>query len=179
MKQPLLWSWIDPLNRGLGQLSSILVLISTVLVFIVVLWRYLLDGGSVALQEAGVWLHSAAFLLAAAWTLRLDGHVRVDVFYQSFSPRRKAWVEIIGGVLLLIPFCGFMMITSWPYVEASWAVYERSPETGGLPGLFLLKSFIPVAAFSLLLQAVAQVLDAIVSLRAPQGIGMDQWRSVH
>ena len=178
MKRPTLWAWVDPLNRALGQLSSALVLISTVLVFIVVLWRYLLDGGSVALQEAGVWLHAAAFLLAAAWTLRLDGHVRVDVLYQSFTPRRKAWVEIIGGVLLLIPFCVFVIVTSWPYVEASWAVYERSPETGGLPGLFLLKSLIPIAGISLLLQALAQVLDAIVSLRTTAEL-TDQWRSVH
>ncbi|GAB4194373.1 MAG: hypothetical protein Tsb002_25840 [Wenzhouxiangellaceae bacterium] len=157
-------SLIDALNRLLGRIGGILITLCTLLVFTVVVLRYALDSGSIALQESGLWLHAAAFLLAAAWTLRQDGHVRVDVFYQRFSARQKAWVELLGGLFLLLPFCLFILITSWDYAAASWAVHEASPETGGLPGQFILKSIIPLAAISLLLQGLAQLLRALRQL---------------
>ena len=158
---------IDTINTWLGRIGAVLVLLSVIVVFTVVVLRYAFSGGSVALQEAGVWLHATAFLLAAAWTLKNNGHVRVDVFYQRLSPRRQAWVEIAGGCLFLLPLCVFLIIGSWRYVTASWAVWESPSEPGGLSGLFLLKSMIPLAALSLLLQAVAQILGAVRRLRAP------------
>lgn len=162
---PKLTTAIDQISHWLGRAGAILLILSTMVVFTVVILRYAFSSGSIALQESGMWLHSAAFLLAAAWTLRENGHVRVDVLYQGMSKKGKAWVEILGGLFFLLPLCLFMIIVSWRYVMASWSIYESSPETGGLPGLFLLKSLIPLAALSLLLQALAQMARAVSQLR--------------
>lgn len=157
--------WIDRINGWLGRVGAALLLLSTALVFVVVVLRYAFNSGSVALQEAGVWLHASAFLLAAAWTLKHNGHVRVDVLYQRFTPKQRAWVELLGAVLFLLPICGFIIYSSWNYVGASWAVLESSAETGGLPGRFILKSMIPLAAASLALQALSQIFKALLQLR--------------
>lgn len=158
---------IDSINAALGKVGALLILCATILVFSVAVLRYVFDSGSIAMQELGVWLHACAFLLAAAWTLKHNGHVRVDVLYQGFSPKQQAWVELIGSLAFLIPVCVFIIISSMDYVANSWAVLESSPETGGLPGRFLLKSMIPLAAASLILQAIAQSLNALHALLTP------------
>lgn len=138
----------------IGKLASWLTLWMVVVLFAVVVLRYVFSIGWVAMQEVVLWLHATAFLLTAAWTLSKDGHVRVDVFYREFSSRRKAWVDLIGTILFLFPVAGFLLYSSVPYVLRSWAIQESSFEAGGLPGLFLLKSLIPIAALLLLLQGV-------------------------
>ena len=85
-------------------------------------------------------------MLAAAWTLREDGHVRVDIFYADAPPRRKALVDLLGALLLLLPFALVLAWLSLPYVARSWAILERSRETSGLPAVFLLKTLIPLFA---------------------------------
>ena len=145
---------IDTVNAVLGKLGALLVLCSTLLVFTVVVLRHGFDSGSIALQELGVWLHASAFLLAAAWTLQHNGHVRVDVLYQNFNPKQKAWVELLGSLLFLLPVCCYIIYSSHNYVAASLAVLESSSETGGLPGRFFLKSQITMAATTLNFQVV-------------------------
>src|SRR5207237_8650510 len=108
------------------------------------------------LQESILYAHAALFLLAAAWTLKEDGHVRVDVFYAGASPRTKALVDLAGALLLLLPFCVAVIWFSLPYVARAWAILERSRETSGLPLVFLLKTLIPLFAVMLALQGVAQ-----------------------
>ena len=130
----------------------------------VVFMRYVLNLGSIALQELAVYLHATIFLSACAYTLRHDGHVRVDIFYRQFSPRTKAWVDMLGTLLFLIPVCLFIGFMSWEYVEKSWALRETSHDPGGLPAVFLLKSLILVLVGTLLIQGVGECLRGLLTL---------------
>jgi TRAP-type mannitol/chloroaromatic compound transport system permease small subunit len=112
-----------------------------------------------------IYAHAALFLLAAAWTLQLGGHVRVDIFYADARPRTKAWIDLIGALALLFPVMLVLLWLSWPYAARSWAVLERSQEASGLPLVFVLKSFIPAFAVLMALQGVAQVARAAIVLR--------------
>ena len=146
--------FIDWTGRSVSWLNLALVLVT----FIVVVMRYLFDTGSIALQESITYLHATVFMTGMAYTLQLDGHVRVDIFYARFSPRARAWVDLLGDALFLLPFMGFAAWISWPYIHESWAVLEGSREAGGLPGVFLLKSLILLMAALLALQAIARIL---------------------
>src|SRR3954465_5809584 len=156
---------IDRLNTAIGRAASWCALAIVLMGFAVVLLRYVLGLGSIWLQESVLYAHAALFLLAAAWTLNEGGHVRVDVFYADASRRAKAWVELVGTLLLLLPFCLAILWFSLPYVERSWAILERSRESSGLPLVFLLKTLIPAFAVLLALQGVAQAIRAALILR--------------
>jgi TRAP-type mannitol/chloroaromatic compound transport system permease small subunit len=108
----------------------------------VVILRYVFSVGWVWMQESYVWLHGIVFMLGAGYTLLHNGHVRVDIFYRPASRRRKAWVDLFGVCVLLLPLIAVSMIFSWDYVLKSWVKLEESREAGGLPGLYLLKSII-------------------------------------
>ena len=151
---------VDALTEAAGRLAGVLAIALVALSFALVLARYALGMGSVAAQEAVLWLHAALFLLGLAYALRHGAHVRVDVFSQRWTPRTRARVELAGLVLLLMPFCVFMVAMSWDYVGASWAAREGSRDPGGLPGWYLLKSLLPLSAALLLLQALAETLRA-------------------
>ena len=157
-------SFLAVLDRALSRVCAVigravawLVLALVGLTFAVVLLRYGFSFGRIYLQELTSWLHAMVFMLAAAWTLRLDGHVRVDVFYRGFSERRKAWVDLFGTVFLLLPTAGLLLWLSSHYAATAWLVQEASRETGGLPGLYVLKTVIPVAWGLLALQGIADV----------------------
>ena len=155
---------IDRFNTAVGRAASWCALAIVLIGFAVVLLRYVLGVGSIWLQESILYAHAALFLLAAAWTLKEGGHVRVDVFYASASPRVKAWVDLLGVLLLLLPFCIAIIWFSSPYVARSWAILERSRETSGLPLVFLLKTLIPVFAALLALQGLSQAIKSIAML---------------
>ena len=129
--------------------------------------RYGLGIGSIWLQESILYAHAALFLLAAAWTLRNDGHARIDILYGEASPRTKALVDFLGALLLLLPFMAVLAWYSWPYVARSWAILERSQEVSGLPFVYLLKSLIPLFAVLMALQGVAQAIRAWRVLQQP------------
>lgn len=157
---------IDRLTTLIGRAAAWLCLFIVVAQFAVVLMRYGAGFGSAKLTESIFYAHAALFMLAAAWTLRVDGHVRVDIFYADAPPRRKAMVDLLGALLLLIPFALSLLILSLPYVARSWTILERSRETSGLPFVYLLKTLIPVFALSLVLQGVSQAIRAAHTLRA-------------
>jgi len=161
---------IDRLNTAIGRAASWCVLAIALIGFAVVLMRYVLGLGSIWLQETVIYAHAALFLLAAAWTLRDGGHVRVDVFYAGASPRAKAWVDLCGALLLLLPFAVAIIFFAFPYVMRSWVILERSRETSGLPLVFLLKTLIPAFALLLTLQGAAQAVRAL-SVLIPKGEG--------
>jgi TRAP-type mannitol/chloroaromatic compound transport system permease small subunit len=152
---------IDRLTTAVGRVASWCALAIVLIGFAVVLMRYVLGLGSIWLQETVIYAHAALFLLAAAWTLREGGHVRVDVFYASASPRAKAWVDLAGALLLLLPFAVAIIFFSYPYVMRSWMILERSRETSGLPLVFLLKTLIPLFALLLALQGIAQIVRSV------------------
>src|SRR3954447_1147710 len=156
---------IDRLNSAIGRAASWCALFIVVIGFAVVLMRYVLGLGSLWLQESVVYAHAALFLLAAAWTLQAGGHVRVDVFYATASPRARAWVDLLGALLLLMPFALAIIWFALPYVDRSWRILERSRETSGLPLVFVLKTLIPLFAVLLALQGVAQAVRALAVLR--------------
>lgn len=155
---------IDRFNAGVGRAASWCALAIVLIGFAVVLLRYVLGLGSIWLQESILYAHTALFLLAAAWTLKEGGHVRVDVFYAHASPRAKAWIDLLGALLLLLPFCVAIIWFSLPYVTRSWAILERSRETSGLPLVFLLKTLIPLFAALLLLQGLSQAIKSVAML---------------
>ncbi|GAA5315243.1 MAG: hypothetical protein AseanaTS_04470 [Candidatus Pelagadaptatus aseana] len=130
----------------------------------VVVLRYGLSIGSVALQESITYMHAAVFLLGAAYTLKRDGHVRVDIFYRKFSPTRQAWVNAIGGIVFLLPLCAFMVFISWDFAASSWRIREASGNADGIPAVFLLKSMIPLMAITLALQGLAETLKSLLIL---------------
>ena len=135
--------------------------------FLVVLLRYLFNSGSIAMQESALYLHATLFMLGAAWTLKIDGHVRVDVLYRHFSPHSKAVADLFGTLVFLLPTCGFLLWISLDYVEAAWRVHEGSPEAGGLPFVYLLKTLIPVTALLLIVQGISQLLRCVGELLQP------------
>lgn len=156
---------IDHAIDVLGRAVSWLTLGVVGLMFAVVVLRYAFSEGSIALQESVLYLHAIVFLLGAAYALRHDAHVRVDIFYQSWSMRGRARADLAGTVLFLLPVCVFMIWISYAYVESSWAVRESSKEPGGLPGVFVLKALIPLSAGLLLTQGVALALRKWLLLR--------------
>lgn len=155
---------IDRVNTTIGRAVSWCALGVVLIGFAVVLMRYVLGIGSIWLQESILYAHAALFLLAAAWTLKEDGHVRVDVFYAGASPRTKALIDLLGVLLLLLPFCFAVICFSLPYVARSWAILERSRETSGLPLVFLLKTLIPLFAALLALQGLSQAIKSAAML---------------
>ncbi|MEM8659602.1 MAG: TRAP transporter small permease subunit [Pseudomonadota bacterium] len=146
--------YIDWTGRTVAWLALAMALLTTV----VVVMRYGFDVGSIMAQEAVTYMHGCFFMLGAAYALKSGAHVRVDIFYRSFSPRARAWVNAVGGIVFLLPLCVFIAFASWNYVSESWAIYETSPEPGGIPAVFLLKSVILLMAFNLFLQGTAETL---------------------
>ena len=136
-----------------------------ILVLIIVVLRYGFNTGAIAAQESVQYLHAIIFMLGAAITLGADQHVRVDIFYRQFSSRQKAWVNVIGHIVFTLPLCGLIGLGSWDYVAASWSAREASPEPGGLPLVFVLKTLIPAMAILLALQALSQIHRATSILR--------------
>jgi TRAP-type mannitol/chloroaromatic compound transport system permease small subunit len=163
------WIWlerIDRINELVGRAVAWLMLALVALVFAVVVARYGFGWGRVWLQESYLWVHATAFMLAAGYTLRHDGHVRIDVLYAQRSARYRALVDLVGSLVLLLPMAGLLLWTSLPYAAESWARGEASREAGGLPALYLLKSVIPTAFALLILQGLLLAARAARTLLA-------------
>jgi len=155
---------IDALNEYIGRAVAWFTLAMVFLTFTIVVLRYLFNLGWIAMQESVTYLHAMVFMLGAAYTLKHDGHVRVDIFYSKLGPRGRAWVDLAGAILLLLPVAGFILLISWGYVSSSWSLLEGSREQGGLPGVFLLKSAIPALSILLLLQGLSQAIHSLLIL---------------
>lgn len=155
---------LDQIINFIGRGISWLVLAMVLITFSVVLLRYAFDWGWIALQESISYLHSAVFLLGAAYTLQQNGHVRVDIFYNRLSEKGKAWVDLLGHLFILMPVMVFIIWVSWPYVSESWRVHEGSREAGGLAGVYLLKSLMLVMAGLLILQAIGLLVQAVLKI---------------
>lgn len=155
---------IDRLNVAIGRAVAWLVLAVVLLQFALVVARYLFGLGSIWLTETVIYAHAALFMLAAAWTLHASGHVRVDIFYADASARTRARADLIGALLLLLPFMLVLLWLSVPYAARSWAIFEHSQEASGLPLVFVLKTLIPLFALLMALQGIAQAIRAAAAL---------------
>jgi TRAP-type mannitol/chloroaromatic compound transport system permease small subunit len=157
----------ERLNLAIGRTTAWLTLVMVIVTFVVVVLRYVFDFGWIWLQETIGWMHAAVFMLAGSYTLAKDAHVRVDIFYRNWSPQRRALIDTAGTLIFLLPFCGFLLWSSWDYVATSWSIQEGSREAGGLvyPFTSLLKSMIPILALLLFLQALAILGKSLSTLR--------------
>ena len=152
---------IDRITELVGNTAAWMALALVLVTFTVVMLRYLFQLGWIAMQESILYLHASLFLLGAAYTLKTDGHVRVDIFYRGFTVKRKALIDLLGSLLLLLPVCSFLLWASWDYVTTAWSIREGSQEAGGLPYVYLLKTLIPVAIVLLILQGISQALSSL------------------
>lgn len=155
---------VDGLNGFVGRWVSWLVLAMALVTFAVAILRYVFSFGFVWLQESYVWMHGILFMVGAGYALLTDAHVRVDILYRPFGRRYKAWVDLVGSVLLLLPMVAITFWSSLPYVASSWERLETSREAGGLPGLFLLKSVLIVFCVLVALQGLALAARCMVVL---------------
>ncbi|MGC2219502.1 MAG: TRAP transporter small permease subunit [Pseudolabrys sp.] len=156
---------IDRLTSALGRAAAWLALVVVLLQFALVVARYLFGLGSVWLTETVIYAHAALFMLAAAWTLQVGGHVRVDIFYADASAHTKALIDLVGALFLLLPFMVVLVWLSIPYAARSWSILEHSQEASGLPVVFVLKTLIPLFALLMALQGIAQAIRAAALLR--------------
>jgi TRAP-type mannitol/chloroaromatic compound transport system permease small subunit len=155
---------IDTFNERTGRMVAWLTLLMVLITFLVVILRYAFNIGWIAMQESITYLYALVFLLGTAYTLKHDGHVRVDIFYRTMHPKAKAVVNLLGILLLLSPTCVFLFWVSWDYVADSWSVRESSREAGGLPGVFLLKSVILAMTAQVFLQGISGLLHSVLIL---------------
>ena len=160
---------IDSVNERIGKAISWLTLLMMLTTCLVVGARYIFNVGSIALQESAMYLHGTVFMLGIAYTLKHQEHVRVDVLQQRFKQTKKNLVEIGGTILFLFPVTIFIFFTSLDYVQFSWSLSEGSAQPGGLPGVFLLKTLIPITALLVFLQGVAELIRAVSSIRSTHG----------
>ncbi len=158
---------LDGFSEWTGRLSAWLALGLVLTTFAVVVLRYAFSIGSIALQESMLYFHASLFLLGAAYTLKHDAHVRVDILYRKLGEEGRAWVDLCGALFLLLPVCLFLLWSSWEYVSNAWALHEGSREAGGLPYVYLLKSLIPITSILLMLQGFSQVIDSLITLLFP------------
>ncbi len=158
---------LDKISVLFGRLTSWLTLIMVVVTCVIVIMRYVFDAGAVWLQESVVWMHAVVFMLGAAYTLQQNEHVRVDIFYRDMSQRHRAWVDLLGTLLFLLPMCGFLGYKAWDFVTVSWQLAESSREPGGMPYPFLplLKSVLLLMPLLLAVQGVSMLGQALRTLR--------------
>jgi TRAP-type mannitol/chloroaromatic compound transport system permease small subunit len=157
-------SWfIATVGKTVAWLTFVMVLLT----FFIVVMRYGFNLGWIWLQESVSYLHAMVFMLAAAWTLQTDDHVRVDIFYRKRSERQQAMINLLGTLVFLVPVCLFMLSISWDYVATSWAGREGSREAGGLEFVYLQKSLILLLPALLLLQGFETIRSSIKTLQQP------------
>lgn len=155
---------LDTISLQIGGAARWFALSLVVVTATIVIQRYVFGYASTKLQESVIYMHALLFLLASASTLLANGHVRVDIFYATASERGKAWIDLLGTYLTLIPMSALILWSSTGYMNSTWRILERSRESDGLPFVFLLKTAIPVFAVLLILQGVSMACRAALTL---------------
>ena len=158
---------IDRFSALTGRITAWLALLMVLVTCVVVVLRYLFDLGFIWLQESVTWMHAVVFMLGAAYTLKHEEHVRVDIFYGRASAIRRAWVDFLGVILFLWPLCGFIAWSSLGFLETSWSLREASRESGGLPFpmLPILKTVLVIMPLTLALQGASLMLKSLRTIR--------------
>ena len=152
----------NTINKFAGYICAFLVVFMTLNVFVVVLLRYLFGISFIWMQETYVWMHAYIFMMGAGFTYLMDDHVRIDIIYKSSSSTYRALVDIIGNILLLLPFLYIIWIFSFPFVYKSWLMSEISREAGGLRMLYLLKFAILIFVILLVIQTFSRIINNIL-----------------
>ena len=155
---------IDWINEKSGLFAAWLTTLLVINVFYDTIMRYAFNKGNIALQELEWHIFSVIFLIGAAYTLKHNGHVRVDIIYTKLRPRARAWIDFFGAFAFLIPFCLIVIYSTKGFILNSWAVREISPDPGGLPARYILKAMIPTGFFLLMIQGLAQAIKDLLYL---------------
>ncbi|MEM9629296.1 MAG: TRAP transporter small permease subunit [Pseudomonadota bacterium] len=155
---------IEATNKWLGKTVSWCVLIMMMCQVFSVVSRYVFSYGVISIQEVVVYGHALLFMLGSAYLLQINQHVRVDIFYNLFSPEQRRWVDIISLLFFVLPVATVILWVAFPYVARAWGALEGSPQAGGLPAIYLLKSAIIVFAVSFGLQAIATLLRLVFKI---------------
>lgn len=173
--------WIIALDNGLAKLSylcgwvaSVALILMVLNVFYDVLARYAFNDVSIAMQEMEWHLYAVIFLLGIPFALRTDGHVRVDVFYDRWSDRTKAWVNLVGAVLFVVPFALLIAYYGYSFTVESYTLGEGSADPGGLPYRWIIKSLIPVSAVFMATSGLGMVTQAIRVLKLGESYTSDK-----
>ena len=148
-----------------GRVVSWFTLGMVVITCAVVVLRYVFDTGAIALQESVTYMHSLVFMVGLSYALKHDGHVRVDLLFARLSRRARMKINLIGHLSFLLPVCLVIAVESFDYVTRSWVIFEVSPEVGGIPAVYLLKTLIPLSALLLLAQAIFEAIRTYRILR--------------
>jgi TRAP-type mannitol/chloroaromatic compound transport system permease small subunit len=167
---------INLLNRLVGNVFAWCALGIVVICFWVVIERYFLGNTRLYLQDVYVWLNGAMFTAVAGYALYRNNHVRVDIFFRPASEKRKALLDLIGVVVFLLPYMYVVWVYCLPFVTRSWRLLEGSANIGGMPGLFILKSFLLVFAVLVALQGVAMMIRSILILGGRDELVPDDFR---
>ncbi len=161
-------NFLEKLNKGAGKIVSWFTVLMILAISIDVILRYVFQFTYIWMVELEIYFFGMLFLLASGYTFGYDKHVRVDVFYARCSERRQAWINLFGGAVFLLPWCHVVIVSSWYYSLASFMIREGSPQTGGLPALYLLKFCITIGFGLLGLQGVLSMLKSIQILQKPK-----------
>lgn len=175
--------FLDSFTQWTGRVISWLTLFMVITVVLVLILRNWFDLSAIALQESVTYMHATVFMLGAAFALKHNDHVRVDVFYQNFSEKKKAWVNIVGFACLMLPVCIFIFIYCKDYVLFSWALKEGSNQPGGIPFMYGLKTLLLAMPIALIIQGLADSLKCLAFLlgwhQAPTFIASDDKHISH
>lgn len=152
---------IDRINDWVGRQISWFSFLLVLVICIDVLMRYFFNQSVIWITELEKYLFAFIFLFGAAYAFKEDKHVRVDLFYSKMGPKGKAWINLLGGVLFLIPWSFIIVQVAWHYAYASWNIGESSAQPGGLPALYLMKFGIFLGFALLLLQAISSVFRSL------------------
>ncbi len=155
----------DVVNRITGFAVRWLALAMVLVQFTIVLLRYVFGVSFIAANESVLYMHSTLFMLGAGYTLLVDNHVRVDIFYAKVGQRAKAKIDLFGHLFLLLPSMIVLLWWTWPSVRNSWAILEGPISVGGIPASFLLKSLIPAFCILLIVQSASCILKNLVQIR--------------
>jgi TRAP-type mannitol/chloroaromatic compound transport system permease small subunit len=153
---------VSAINRYIGLVFAWLALGIVLVCFLVVVQRYALHQTQLWMQDLYVWLSGAMFTAVAGFAMLRDDHVRVDILYRMWGIRGRAIADLIGVVVFLMPFVVVVLIYAWPYVLRSWRLFEGSQNVGGMPGLFVLKTFVIVFCVLVGLQGLAWMARSIL-----------------
>lgn len=167
---------INRINIIVGNTFSWLAVAMLAICFWVVIERYILGTTSLLLQDLYVWLNGAMFTAVAGFALYRNEHVRVDIFFRPASTRRKAILDLIGVCIFLLPFMYVVWVYSYPNVARSWMRYEASSNVGGMPGLFVLRTFILAFAALVALQGIAMIIRSVLILARREDLIPEDYR---
>ena len=154
----------EKIIKKIGEICSWLSFILVILISLDVFLRYIFNFSSASLYELEWHMFAVIFMVGSSLTLQKDEHVRVDVFYNKFSDKGKNIINLIGNIIFLLPFSLIIFYTSIPFVEDSFKILESSPDPGGLPFRFLIKSIIPISFLLLAIQGVLNVFKNLKNL---------------